>query len=91
MKYLPRKAAEHLRTRTRERSVLQLTQLKGVGDLKSVLLSDMEIKSLKFVSLVFRLISVQHFLVMLLLLPFGMVTYVLFHCILEICGLNFDI
>lgn len=32
--YLPRKAAECLGTRARERSVLQLTQLKGVGDRK---------------------------------------------------------
>lgn len=82
--YLPRKAAECLGIRARERSVLRLTQLKGVGDRKTVLISDMETERLKFVSLVFRLISVQHFLIMPPLLPFRIVMYVLFYCILEI-------
>lgn len=90
MKYQPKKVAERLGTRTRERSMLWLTRLKGVGDLKSVLISGTEMESLKFVSLVFRLISIQHFLIMLPLLPFGTVMYVLFHCILEIRGLSFD-
>jgi hypothetical protein len=35
--------------------VLQSTKLKGVGELKSILTSDMEMKSLEFAQLVFSL------------------------------------
>ena len=36
----------------RERSVLQSTKLKGVGDLKSILTSGMEMQGLEFAQLV---------------------------------------
>ena len=39
-----------------ERSVLQSTKLKGVGDLKRTLISDMKIEILEFAQLVFVLI-----------------------------------
>ena len=42
-------------TSPRERNVLQYTKLNGVGDLKSVLTSDMEVQSLEFAYLVFGL------------------------------------
>ena len=38
-----------------EREVLQSTKLKGVGDLKNALTSDMEMQSLEFAQLVFSL------------------------------------
>ena len=64
-------------TSPRERSVLQSTkEVKGVGDLKSALTSDMEMQSLEFAQLVFGLALVQYFLSMLPSLCFGMVMYV---------------
>ena len=53
-------------TSPRERSVLQSTKLKGIGDLKSALTSDVEMQSLEFAQLVFGLALVQYFLTMLL-------------------------
>ena len=44
--------------------MLQSTKLKGVGDLKSTLTSDMEMQSLEFAQLVFGLALVQYFLTM---------------------------
>jgi hypothetical protein len=40
-------------TSQRKRSVLQSTKLKGVGDLKSIWTSDMEMQSLEFAQLIF--------------------------------------
>lgn len=51
-------------TNPEERNVLQSIKLKGLGDLKSTMTSDMEIKSLVLAHLVF-LILVQSFLTML--------------------------
>ena len=45
--------------------MLQLTKLKGVGDLKSALTSDMEMQSLEFAQLGFGLALVQYFLTMM--------------------------
>jgi hypothetical protein len=59
-----------------ERNVLQSMKLKGVGDLKNVLTSDMDVKSLKSAQLVFGLALVQYLLIEL---PFGTVTYILCH------------
>ena len=42
-------------TSPRERSVLQSTKLKGAGDLKSTLTSDMEMQSLEFAQMLFSL------------------------------------
>ena len=42
--------------------MLQSTKLNGVGDLKSILTSDMEMQSLEFAQLVFSLALVQDFL-----------------------------
>jgi hypothetical protein len=44
-----------------EKSLLQSTAMKGVGDLKSVLTSDMEMQDLEFVQLAFGLAFVQYF------------------------------
>ena len=52
-------------TSPRERSVLQSTKLKGVGDLKSILTPDLEMQSVKFAQLVFGLALVQYFLTVL--------------------------
>jgi hypothetical protein len=54
------------RTRTRERSVLQSTKLKGVGNMKSALTSDMEMQNSEFVLLVFGLALVQYVITTLL-------------------------
>jgi hypothetical protein len=43
---------------------LKSTRMKGVGDVKSALISDMETWSLKFVQLVFCLALVQYFLIL---------------------------
>lgn len=75
------------RTSPREKSVLQSTNLKRSGDLKSTLISDIEMLSLEFASLVFGLVLVQYFLIMIL---FAMVMYILCHCMLETCDLLFD-
>ena len=66
-------------TRPRERSVLQSTNLKGVRELKSVLMSDVEVQSLKFTLLVFSLALVEYFFSIFLPLPFGMIIYILCH------------
>ena len=50
---MPRKA--HIRTTAGESGVLQSAKLKGVGDLKSILTSGMEMRSLEFAQLVFLL------------------------------------
>jgi hypothetical protein len=47
--------------------------MKGVGDLKRALTSDMEMLSLEFTKLVFGFALVQNFLIM----TFGMVMYIL--------------
>ena len=52
-------------TSSRERRTLQPTKLNRVGDLKSVLTSDMEMQSLEFVQRVFDLALIQYFLIML--------------------------
>ena len=71
-------------TGQRERSVLQSTQLDGVGDRKSILTSDMEVRSSEFAQLVFSLALVQDFLNMIPSLHFGKVTYILCHYMWEI-------
>ena len=76
-------------TSPRERSVLQSTKLKGVGDLKTALTSDMEMQSMEFAQLDFSLDLVQCFLTMFVFLPFGMVMNSLCHYMLEICDLLF--
>lgn len=79
--YLSRKAANREWTRPWERSVLQS---KAVGNLKNVLVSVMEMHYLVFVWLVFKLALVQHFFILFLFLPFGMIMYILYHYILAI-------
>lgn len=69
--------------------MLQSTKLKGVGDLKSALTSDMEMLSLEFAQLVFSLALVQYFLTVLLFLCFITVMYTLCHYMLEVCDLAF--
>lgn len=71
---------------TRERSVLQSTKLKGVEDLKNILTSDMGMKCLEFIQLVFLLALECYFLTML---PFGTVMYILCHRLLKGCDLLF--
>lgn len=53
--------------------VWQPIKLKGVGKLRTVMTSDLEIQSLEFSLFVFRLSLVQYFLTMLSLFPFGIV------------------
>lgn len=53
--------------------VKQPIKLKGVGRLRTVVTSDMEIKSLEFSLFVFRLSLVQYFLTVLPSFHFGMV------------------
>ena len=65
------------RTSRRERLVLQPTELEGVGDLKSILPSDMEMQSVEFAQLVFSPAMVQSFLTVLPSLCFGTVMYIL--------------
>ena len=55
--------------------MLQSTKLNVVGDLKSVLTSDMPMQSLEFAQLGFGLALVQHFLIMLPSLVSGIVIY----------------
>lgn len=62
-----------------ERGVLQLTNLEGVGYLKSTLTSDIEMQSLECALLVFSLALVPCFLTMVPFLSFGMVIYILCH------------
>lgn len=76
-------------TSPRERSVLQSTKLKGVGDLKRVLTSDMELQSLELAQLVFCLALVQYFPTTLSSLCFGIVMYILCHYMLKVCDLLF--
>lgn len=78
---------------SRERSI-SVTKLKGVGDLKSALISDTEMQSLEVAQLVFSLFfSVQYFLTTLPFLPFvphlpfRMVIYILGHYMLAVCDL----
>ena len=58
--------------------------MKGVGDLKSTLTSDMEMQSLEFAQLVFGLALVQYFLTMMFWN--GNICPVM----LEVCDLLFD-
>lgn len=59
--YLLRKGAKGS---PRKKSVLQLTRLKGGGDLKRTLTSVMEMQSLQSVSLVFGRALVKYYLIM---------------------------
>jgi hypothetical protein len=45
----------------KERTVLQSTKLKGIGDPKSILISEMEFKRLELAQLFFSLALVQYF------------------------------
>ena len=67
-------------TSPRERSVLWSTKLNRVGDLKSILISDMGMQSLEFALLILGLALVQYFLTMFPLSPFDMIICIL--CIL---------
>ena len=73
-----------------ESSMLKSIKLKGVGDLKRTLTSDMKIQDLEFVLLAFSLELVLYFLTILPFLSFGMVLNILSHCMLEVCDLLFD-
>ncbi|KAL6033305.1 hypothetical protein STEG23_014953, partial [Scotinomys teguina] len=59
-----------------ERSVLQSTKLKEIGDLKSISTLDMEMQNLQFAQLAFGLALVQYFLTLPLSPYFGMVMLV---------------
>ena len=69
--------------------MLQSTKLKGAGDLKSNLTSDMEMQTLETAHLVFGLALVGYFLPLLHFLTFGIVMYILCHYMLEACDLPF--
>ena len=75
------------RTNPRKKSVLQSTTLKGVGDPKSALTTDMKMKSLEFTQMVSGLAFVQNSFAMFPSICFGMVMYLLFHYMLEACDL----
>ena len=71
--YLPRKAANREWNQPKRTKFVaagcqicqqQSTRMKGVGDLKSTLTLDMEMRSLEFAQLVFGLALVQYFLTM---------------------------
>ena len=70
--------------------MLQSAKLKGIGYLKSVLISGMQMQSLEFPQLAFGLAVVHYFLTMFQSLCFGIVMYILCHYVLEICNLIFD-
>ena len=70
--------------------MLQSTKLKGAGDLKTALTSDIEMQSLEFAQLVFGLALVQYFLTMLPSLHFRMVMDTLCHFWLDVCDLTFN-
>ena len=69
--------------------MLQSTKLKGVGDLKSTLKSDMEMQTLEFPQLMFSPVLVQHFLAMVPFIAFGTVMSILSYCMLEVYNLLF--
>ena len=73
----------------KERSMLQKTELKGAGDLKSILTLDLEIQSLKFAQLVFGLALFQYYLTFLPSLDFGMAMYNLCHYMLKYFDFDF--
>jgi hypothetical protein len=54
--------------------------------MKNILPSDVEIQRLEFAQLVFSLALVQYFLPSL---QFGIMMYILCHCMLEVCDLFF--
>jgi hypothetical protein len=81
--YLPKKAANSGNS-PRESSVLQSTKLKGVADLN--LTSEMEIE-FGVCTAGFGLALGQYFFTMLPSLHFGMIMYVLHHCMLEVYDL----
>lgn len=65
------------------------TELNRVGDLKNVLTLCREMQSLESTLLVFNLALFQYFFTMLPFLYFGIVIYILCHCILQVCDLLF--
>ena len=77
-------------TNSRHRNVLQSTKLKGVGDLKNILTSDVKMQ-FRVCPVVFDLVLFQYFLIMLPSIYFG-IRYILCHYMLEVCNLlfNFD-
>lgn len=89
MGYLPKKAATRSGNSPRERNILHSTKLKGFGDVKSTLTTDMEMQSLAFAQVIFTLALFHYFLTMFLFLPFGMEIYNLCHYILDVCNLLF--
>ena len=64
--------------------------LKGVGDLKKISTSNMEMQILKFAQLFFGLALVQNFLTMVPFLHFRMRMYILWLSMFKVCDLSFD-
>lgn len=84
--YLPRKTATREWNQSRRKKYVAVSKDERVRDLKSTLTSDMEMRNLEFVLLLFGIALFQYFLTMLSFLPSRMVMYILCYCMLEVCG-----
>lgn len=67
--------------------MLQSTNLKGLGDLKRTLKSEMQMQTLEVAQVV---VLFQCFLSVCPSLYLGNVMYIMFHYMLEVCGLFSD-
>lgn len=69
--------------------MFQSTELNRVGDLENILILRREMQSLESTLLVFNFALFQYFFTMLPFFYFGIVIYILCHCILQVCHLLF--
>ena len=70
--------------------MLKSANVNRVEDLKSVLISGIEIQNLEYAQIIFDLALVQYFLTVPLSLCLGMTIYILCHSMVEVCELLFD-
>ena len=86
---LQRKAADKKRNQPKKKKYVAVNKDERNQDLKSTLISDIEMRCFEFPELVFHFVLVKFFLAMLSSLCFGMVLHMLCHYMLEVCNLLF--
>lgn len=77
-------------TSPKEKSVLQTANIEGQSH-QNTLTLDTELQDLEFSQLAFGLSSVHYFLTISLSLSFGMVMYIMYHCMSQVFTLLIDL
>ena len=85
-----KRAANREWNQSKRKKCVAVNKAKRSWRSEEELVSDMEMQSLEFSPLVFHLALVLYFFAIFSSLHFGMVMYILYHYMLEVCDLLFD-